>query len=118
MAAAKNRKLCYLKAEQAFLKADIEKEIYTEIPDEYHKFPGVVGRLNKAIYRFVQAGRCWNKYCNNMAVIGFKQSKADPCVFRKVIDSGWSYKYMTSLPMIRIKQRPIESRRSLGTSSY
>ena len=46
-----------------------------------------MGRLNKAIYRLVQAGRCWNnKFCDYMTVIGFEQAKADPCVFRKVVD--------------------------------
>ena len=46
-----------------------------------------MGRLNKAIYGLVQAGRCWNnKFCDDMTAIGFEQAKADPCVFRKVVD--------------------------------
>ena len=46
-----------------------------------------MGRLNGAIYGLVQAGRCWNnKFCDDMAAIGFGQAKADPCVFRKVVD--------------------------------
>ena len=46
-----------------------------------------MGRLNKAIYGLVQAGRCWNnKFCDDMKAIGFEQAKADPCVFRKVVD--------------------------------
>ena len=46
-----------------------------------------MGRLNKTIYTFVQAGRCWNnKFCDDMTAIGFEQAKADPCVFRKVVD--------------------------------
>ena len=45
-----------------------------------------MGRLNKAIYGLVQAGRRWNnKFCD-MTAIGFEQAKADPCVFRKVVD--------------------------------
>ena len=40
-----------------------------------------------SIYGLVQAGRCWNnKFCYDMAAIGFEQAKADPCVFRKVVD--------------------------------
>ena len=47
-----------------------------------------MGRLNKAIYGLVQAGRCWNnKFCD-MTAIGFEQAKADPCVFRKVVDGA------------------------------
>ncbi|CAM9648245.1 unnamed protein product, partial [Ascophyllum nodosum] len=86
-AAAKGGELRHFDAEQAFLKADIDEEIYIEIPEEFQKFPGAVGRLNKAIYGFVQAGRCWNnKFCDDMTAIGFEQAKVDPCVFRKVVD--------------------------------
>ena len=46
-----------------------------------------MGQLNKAIYGLVQAGRCRNnKFCHDMTAIGFEQAKADPCVFRKVVD--------------------------------
>ena len=87
MAAAKDAELRHFDAEQAFLKADIDEEIYIEIPEEFQEFPGAVGRLNKAIYGLVQAGRCWNnKFCDDMTAIGFEQAKADPCVFRKVVD--------------------------------
>ena len=69
------------------LKADIEEEIYIEIPEEFQEFPGAVGRRNKAIYGLVQAGRYWNnKFCDDMTATGFEQAKADPCVFRKVVD--------------------------------
>ena len=65
----------------------IDEEIYIEIPEEFQEFPGAMGRLNKAIYGLVQAGRCWNnKFCDGMTAIGFEQAKADPCVFRKVVD--------------------------------
>ena len=61
--------------------------MYIEIPEDFQEFPGAVGRLNKAIYGLVQAGMCWNStYCNDMAAIGFEQAKADPCVFRKIVD--------------------------------
>ena len=45
--------------EQAFLKADIDEEIYIEIPEEYQEFSGAVCLLNKVIYGLVQVGRCW-----------------------------------------------------------
>ena len=88
MAAAKDGELRHIDAEQALLKADVDEEIYIEIPEEFQEFPGAVERLNKAIYGLVQAGRSWNnKLCNDMTVIGFEQAKEDPCVFRKV-DNG------------------------------
>ena len=87
MAAAKDGELRHLDAEQAFFKADIDEEIYIEVPEEFQEFPGAVGWLNKAIYGLVLAGRCWNnKLCNDMTAIGFEQAKADPCEFRKVVD--------------------------------
>ena len=62
-------------------------EIYIEIPEDYQEFKGAVGLLNKAICRLVQARRCWNnKFCNDTTAIGFEQSKAVPCVFRKIAD--------------------------------
>ena len=46
-----------------------------------------MGRLNKVIYGLVRAGRCCdNSFCDDMTAIGFEQAKADPCVFRKVVD--------------------------------
>ena len=87
MAAAKDGELRHFDAEQAFLKADIDEEIYIEISEEFQEFPGAVGQLNKAIYGLVQVGRCWNnKFCDDMTAIGFEQAKVDLCVFRKVVD--------------------------------
>ena len=86
MAAAKDGELRHFDAEQVFLKADIDEEIYIEIPEEFQEFLGAVGRLNKAIYGLVQAGRCWNnKFCDDMTAIGFEQTKEDPCAFRNVV---------------------------------
>ena len=87
MAAAKDGELRHFDAEQAFFKADIDEEIYIEIPEEFQEFPGAVGRLNKAIYGLVQAGRYWNnKLCDDITAIGFEQAKLDPCMFSKVVD--------------------------------
>ena len=40
MAAAKDGELRHFDAEQAFLKADNDEEIYFEIPEEFQEFPG------------------------------------------------------------------------------
>ena len=85
-ATAKDEELRHFDAEQVFLKADVDEEIF-EILEEFQEFPGAVGRLNKAIYRLVQAGRCRkNKLCDDSTAIGFEQAKAAPYLFRKVVD--------------------------------
>ena len=69
------------------MNANIDEEIYIEIPEKFQAFPGAVGRLNEAIYGLVQEGRCWNnKFCDDRTTIGFEQAKAGPCMFRKVVD--------------------------------
>ena len=75
MAAAKDGELRHFDAEQAFLKADIDEEMYIEIPEEFQEFRGAVGRLNKAIYGLVQAGRCWNNTFCDMTAIGSEQER-------------------------------------------
>ena len=54
-AAAKRGELRHFDAEQAFLRAYINEDVYIEILDKYQEFPGAVGLLNNAIYRLVQA---------------------------------------------------------------
>ena len=67
-AAAKDRELRHFDAEKVFLRADIDEEIYIQIPEEFQEFPGAVERLNKAIYGLVQARRCWNnKFCDDIS---------------------------------------------------
>ena len=83
-AAAKDEELRHFDAEPAFVKTGIDEDIYIKVPKDNQEFPGTVGLPNKAIYGLVLTGWCWNnKFCDMMA-IGFKQSKAGPCVFRKV----------------------------------
>ena len=79
-------KLRHIDVEQAYLLADVDIEIYIELPEEYREFPDVVGKLNKAIYGLGQAGRCWNmRQTNDIKVLGFEQSHAYPCVSRKFV---------------------------------
>jgi len=86
-AAVEDRELRHLDVEQAFLQADIDEEVYIELPEDFQEFPGAVGRLNKAVYGLVQAGRCFNiRMTGDLKEMGFEQSHADPCVFRKVVD--------------------------------
>ena len=78
-----------------------------------------MGRLNKAIYRLVQAGRCWNKFYEDKTAIGFEQAKADPCVFRKVVDGEAEMVVVVDdiVATPKTKRRWIDSRLSLDRSS-
>ena len=71
---------------QAYPQAPIEREVYMKIPKGFEIVNGnpneYVLKLRKNVYGQVQAGRVWNKYLvNKLMGIGFKQSKADECVF-------------------------------------
>ena len=81
-AAAKDGELRHFDAEEAFLKAHIDKEIYIETSEEFQEFPGVVGRLNKAIYGLVHAGRRWNNtFCDEHDGDWIRAGKCGPvCV--------------------------------------
>ena len=59
-AAVMGMELRHIDFERAYLLADVDTGIYIELPEEYREFPDAVGKLNKAIYDLVQAGRCWN----------------------------------------------------------
>ncbi|CAN0353481.1 unnamed protein product, partial [Ascophyllum nodosum] len=58
-AAVKNWELRHINVEQAYLQADIDEEIYIELPEDYRAFPNAVGFLRKGIYGLVQSGLCW-----------------------------------------------------------
>ena len=51
--------LRYIDVEQAYLQADIDEEMYTELPKDYHVFPKSVGLLRKVTYGLVPPGLCW-----------------------------------------------------------
>ena len=44
-------------------------------------------KLEKAIYGMKQSGRQWGHLCADTPIAdGFEQCKADPCIFRNVVD--------------------------------
>ena len=58
------------------------------------KLPGGCGeqskrtaKLGRAIYGLEQSGRKWGHLCADTLIADeFKQCKADPCIFRKIVD--------------------------------
>ena len=75
----------------AYPQADIETELYMEIPQGFkykHSRKTHALRLKKNIYGQKQAGRIWNRHLHaGLTKLGFEQSKIDECVYyrRKTI---------------------------------
>ena len=71
----------------AFPQAPVERDLYMKIPSGLEIKTGknqyYVLKIHHNIYGQKQAGRVWNHYLVNKLVneLGFKQSKADKCVF-------------------------------------
>jgi hypothetical protein len=70
----------------AFLNAELEEEIYIQLPAECG---GGLYRLQKALYGLKQAPRVWyEKLRATLQKLGFKASMADPGVFVRVASNG------------------------------
>ena len=48
--------LHHINFEPAYLLADVDTEIYNELPEEYREFPDAVGKLNKGYLRLGAGG--------------------------------------------------------------
>jgi len=75
----------------AFLNADLEEDVYMELPDGYSEgHEGMVCKLNKALYGLKQAPRRWylliSKYIKEK--LGYKACVSDPCLFYKRSRTG------------------------------
>jgi len=69
----------------AFLLANLQEEIYIEIPDGYpnkHLYQGKVLRLLKNLYGLKQAPMEWNSTIDTyLNIIGFKSIQSDHCIY-------------------------------------
>lgn len=77
----------------AFLHGEFEdgEQIYMKVPQGFEKFyPGNVQlKLRKTLYGLIQAALAfWRKLVLVFISIGFKRSKADPCLFYKWTKEG------------------------------
>lgn len=55
-AAIENWELRHIDVEQAYLEANIDEDIYVELPEEYRTLPNAAGLLRKAIHGLVELG--------------------------------------------------------------
>jgi hypothetical protein len=66
----------------AFINADVDGDIYVELPEGVEGAEGTVLRLLKALYGIKQAPHLWNlKIDAHLKSLGFKQCLKDTCIY-------------------------------------
>lgn len=91
VAARFDHELEQLDVPTAFLNADLEEEVYIEIPEGYRDGKeGMVYRLKKSLYGLKQAPRNWYRLVSKFIVekMGYKACVSDPCLFHRRSRSG------------------------------
>ena len=78
--------LYHLDVKQAFIRAKMDTDVYMKLPPGCGQKTDTVVRLEKAIYGVKQAGRQWSLLLNKTLIeeAEMVQSKADPCVYKRV----------------------------------
>ena len=72
---------------QACIRASLDKEVYIKLPADCGEQSKRAAKLERAIYGLKQIGRhCGHLWADTLIADGFEQCKADPCIFRKVVD--------------------------------
>jgi hypothetical protein len=84
LAAIKKYKFNIFDVKGAYLKADIDHDIFLRLPAGVLGPDKAIVKLNKALYGLKQAGLLWNRLITSELIdLGYDQNKADKCVFIK-----------------------------------
>eukprot|EP00903_Cladosiphon_okamuranus_P021398 g19668.t1 len=71
----------------AYIHAKLKELVFLRFPDGCGDMSGKVVKVERALYGLKQSGREWGfEAADNLIANGYEQSRADPCVFRKVVD--------------------------------
>ena len=71
---------------QTYIRASVDEEVYIILPAGYGEQSKRTPKLERAICGLKQSGRHWGHLCADTLIAdGFEQSKADPCISRKVV---------------------------------
>ena len=72
---------------QAYIRASLDEEVYMKLPAGCGEESKRTAKIERAIYGLKQSARQWGHSCADTLIAdGFEQCKADPCIFRKVVD--------------------------------
>ena len=92
LAAANNWEIRSIDVGNAYLEADIDTELYMELPKESKTAPRQVVRLLKSLYGLKQAGELWNRRLHGiLESMGFKRCFSDCCVYKRPSPKGDLY---------------------------
>lgn len=82
IAAQKKMHIKQFDVKTAFLNGDLKEIVYMEQPVGFGDGTNRVCKLKRSLYGLKQSSRCWNeKFSMFIKLFGFKQCKADPCVY-------------------------------------
>ena len=84
LAAARDMEINQLDVPTAFVRADLDEEVYMEMPVGYSE-PGMVCRLHKSLYGLKQSPRNWYRLLSSFILtLGWTATVSDPCLFYRV----------------------------------
>ncbi|CAM9903911.1 unnamed protein product [Pylaiella littoralis] len=82
-----NLDLCHFDVEQAFVRSELEEDVYMRLPKGCGALSGMIVKLNKSLYGLRQASRSWHGLLKKCLLdLGFEQCLVDTCVFRLIED--------------------------------
>lgn len=87
--ASRNLELRQLDVPQAFTQAELDEDVYMEMPEGFTQ-PGMVCHLKRSLYGLKQSPRNWYLLCSGYIVseLGFAATVSDPCLFQKTSRTG------------------------------
>ena len=87
LANEKGMRLSHWDVKQAYIHAKLKEEVFMKLPPGCGSLSGKYVKLERALYGLKQSGREWGyEAANTLIENGLEQSRADPCIFRKVVD--------------------------------
>ena len=79
--------LPHLDVAQAYIRLSLDDKVYMKFPEGCGEQLKRTAKLGRAIHGLKQCGRKWGHLCAETPIAdGFEQCKADPYIFRKIVD--------------------------------